>query len=345
MPAPRRTFLASIGFGLVGLGSVLDGRDVGAFSATTANRGTNVTVASDEANALVGLVVADHVQRNSRETLVEVTNNVGVDLSVTVSLDACTQGTLFGPGGEGPCSVTFSLPTGGTETVEVESDVKDTTISFTTSASAQEFSFEAVRQTDAVAGNADAPTADAGGPYQVEEGDSVPLDGTNSQGNVKEYEWQIVDGSGSLSDATTATPVYHAPAVDDDTSVTVELTVTNNDGLSDSDEATVTVQDTPGDPPVIDDLSVTKTGSKNRKFQVEANVSDSDGDLSRVEITAVRTNNGNEDYRNTISVSGSTASVQDTTSQLANKAEYEVRVEVFDSGGRSTLETRRLTTG
>lgn len=89
------------------------------------------------------------------------------------------------------------------------------------------------------------PTADAGGRYEVYEGNSVQLDGTGSTvtGTADSYEWQILSGPGSLSGASTVEPTYNAPAdVSSDTTVTVELTVTNWD-QSDSDQTAITVRD------------------------------------------------------------------------------------------------------
>ncbi len=102
--------------------------------------------------------------------------------------------------------------------------------------------------TEAVAPN-EAPTADAGGPYTVDEGSTVALDGTGSSdpdGTIESYSWEITDGPGSLEDAGTAEPTYAAPDdVDEDTEVTVELTVTDDAGATDTATATVTVGDLP----------------------------------------------------------------------------------------------------
>lgn len=92
------------------------------------------------------------------------------------------------------------------------------------------------------------PTADAGGPYTVDEGDSVVLDGSGStkkRGTIKQYDWQIVSGNGSLSSPSGSQVTYYAPSnAQADYDVTVELTVTDQKGNTDTDTATITVQNT-----------------------------------------------------------------------------------------------------
>ncbi len=92
------------------------------------------------------------------------------------------------------------------------------------------------------------PTADADGPYSVQEDENIELDGTgssDSDGTIVAYSWTIIDdptGEASLTDSDTATPVFYAPSVESDTEVTVELTVEDDDGATDTDTATVTVR-------------------------------------------------------------------------------------------------------
>ncbi|MFB6167016.1 MAG: PKD domain-containing protein [Candidatus Nanohaloarchaea archaeon] len=91
------------------------------------------------------------------------------------------------------------------------------------------------------------PSADADGSYTVDENHTVELDGTGSSdpdGDSLSYSWTITSGPGSLSDASTSTPVYDAPHnVESDTDITVELTVSDG-SLTDSDTSTVTVRET-----------------------------------------------------------------------------------------------------
>ena len=84
----------------------------------------------------------------------------------------------------------------------------------------------------------EAPTADPGGPYTVDEGSTVVLDGTGStdaDGTIVAYEWAPAD---NLDDSTLAQPTF--TGVDDDV-VTMTLNVTDDDGATDTATTTVTV--------------------------------------------------------------------------------------------------------
>ncbi len=86
------------------------------------------------------------------------------------------------------------------------------------------------------------PTADAGGPYAVDEGSTVALNagGTtdpNQDASTLTYEWDF-DADGAYDDATGATPSYAAA---DDAVVTVALRVTDGDGMTGTDTATITI--------------------------------------------------------------------------------------------------------
>ena len=100
------------------------------------------------------------------------------------------------------------------------------------------------------------PTADAGPDRSVrgDDGANVTLDGTNStdpDGDALSYDWRIVDDDGLpvgavvLRDASTATPEFRvAENVSDRThTTTVEVNVTDTTGRSDTERATVTVEE------------------------------------------------------------------------------------------------------
>ena len=89
-----------------------------------------------------------------------------------------------------------------------------------------------------------APTADAGGPYVVDEGSVIQFDGTGSSdpdGNPLTYLWAPDD---NLDDASLAQPTY--TAVDDVASDPITLTVYDQvEAISDSDSTTITVLNVP----------------------------------------------------------------------------------------------------
>lgn len=197
------------------------------------------------------------------------------------------------------------------------------------------------------------PTADAGGPYTVDEANNTELDGTGSiknQGSLG-YSWQIISGNGSLRENDTATPIYEAPSnVQSDITVTAELTVTDNSG-SDTDTANITVRNVSlADAPSVTNLTVNKTGSQNRKFEVTADLSDPSGDgdeLKKVTIEFNRTQNGNvDDSYVDDTISGDSDTVSYTSDRLGNNKEYEIVVTVYDTAGEdSGIDSEVRTTG
>ena len=94
------------------------------------------------------------------------------------------------------------------------------------------------------------PTANAGNDQSVNEGAIVALDGSSSSDNEDDdsslsYLWQQVDSSGytlDLSDAESATPSFTAPnPVAANTSLILQLTVTDSFGKSGTDSVTISV--------------------------------------------------------------------------------------------------------
>ncbi len=87
------------------------------------------------------------------------------------------------------------------------------------------------------------PIAEAGGPWTVDEGGTVTLDGSgSSEGDLGPLTWSWdLDGDGVLGDSTVAAPTFDASALDGPSTVTVTLEVTDSCGRASSDTATVDV--------------------------------------------------------------------------------------------------------
>ncbi len=90
------------------------------------------------------------------------------------------------------------------------------------------------------------PTADAGGPYTVAEGGSIPLSGSGTDpdqaAGTLTYEWDL-DNDGQFDDATGANPTFSAAALDgySGAAVTIRLRVTDSAGASAIDTTTVSI--------------------------------------------------------------------------------------------------------
>ncbi|MCC6556279.1 MAG: M36 family metallopeptidase [Polyangiaceae bacterium] len=89
------------------------------------------------------------------------------------------------------------------------------------------------------------PIADAGPDQTVFSGDAVSLDASGSSdpdGDALTFAWtQVAGPSVTLSDATSATPGFTAPVVDADTTITMQVQVTDGQGAS-SDQVSVLVR-------------------------------------------------------------------------------------------------------
>jgi YVTN family beta-propeller protein len=107
------------------------------------------------------------------------------------------------------------------------------------------------------------PIADAGPDQSVKSNDIVRLDGSNSSdqnGSPLTYYWNQRSGPQvTLSDSTASGPTFTAPETNEQTHLTFQLTVTNEEGIaSEPDEVAITInpisQPPSEEPRTIDDL-------------------------------------------------------------------------------------------
>ena len=97
------------------------------------------------------------------------------------------------------------------------------------------------------------PIANAGGPYAVSEGASVPVSGAGSSGSGLTYEWDL-DGDGVFGESGTAAKrgnevgmnvLFNANGLDGPSTRTVYLRVTDSDGVTNTASGAVQVNNAP----------------------------------------------------------------------------------------------------
>ena len=90
------------------------------------------------------------------------------------------------------------------------------------------------------------PVADAGPDQTVDSNELVQLEGSNSSDpndSSLSYSWTQTEGPEvTISDPTSVNPTFISPEVDEETLISLNLTVTNELELTDSDSVTITVQ-------------------------------------------------------------------------------------------------------
>ncbi|MFC6874313.1 hypothetical protein [Halobellus marinus] len=147
----RRKFLLVLGSAATVIGLGGENIATGAFSSVNAQRTGNFSVASAD-NAMVGVVGQGTVKKNSREPMVKFENNRPAALDITVSLDTCSDGTLYDNDGESGCSVTFNVMSGNEQYVDIDAAVTGT-IPYSVSISGSNFSLDTSGSVDAESGN------------------------------------------------------------------------------------------------------------------------------------------------------------------------------------------------
>ena len=103
------------------------------------------------------------------------------------------------------------------------------------------------------------PISDAGLDQVVQLGEQVQLDGSNSfdtGGSISLYNWSSSDDI-TLTGSNTSTPTFTAP--DNLGTLTFNLTVTDNDGLTNDDEVIITVLNVVNQPESLTSWSIPTT--------------------------------------------------------------------------------------
>lgn len=152
----RRTVLAGLGTALVG-GGAGAALATGAYDSVTGFRGSTLDTAADP-NAVVGMDIQSPVKKNSRDPLLYFTNNFSEPVDVTLTLQTCTDGTLYAPDGTTGCSVTSTaVPSGNTVRFDIEASVTGT-VPFTVDVNGESSSFTATRDTLSESGESKSET-------------------------------------------------------------------------------------------------------------------------------------------------------------------------------------------
>ncbi len=173
------------------------------------------------------------------------------------------------------------------------------------------------------------PTASAGGPYSVDEGDSVTLtaSGSDPEGSALSYTWDL-DNDGAFDDASGESATFSAAALDGPSSHTVKVQVTDPDGASDEDTATVSIANVA---PVLSTITApTNPVAVNTEITASANFTD-----AGTADTHTATIDWGDDSTSAGSVSSGTASGSHTYTEAGV---YALKLTVTDDDGGADSE-------
>lgn len=175
------------------------------------------------------------------------------------------------------------------------------------------------------------PGADPAGPYIVNQGVPLALDGSNSvanTGTITSYEWDCTDDG--VYDVTSSSPTSSSCTYPDDGTYTLRLRVTNSAGLTDTATTTVTVTNTA---PTADAGGPYMVGQGTSLALDGSGSIDADGTLVLYEWDC--TDNGSYDV-SSASPNGSSCAWPDDGTQT-------VRLRVTDDDGATATDTATVT--
>ena len=160
-----------------------------------------------------------------------------------------------------------------------------------------------------------------------------------------------VAGGTSRTTTYNSTSGYYEDSLDTtqfaDGDVTFEANVTDSAGSTTTTTVTATV-DNVNDAPAVDSLSASEveTSDGDAEFDVSWQVSDTDGDLSSVDLTLTQDSDGTTEDTASVSVSGSSASGTDRLVAAGDDGSgngYTVEAVVTDSGSNTGSATAAVT--
>ncbi len=133
-----------------------------------------------------------------------------------------------------------------------------------------------------------APTVDLGTDQNVPEQTSVTLSSTSadSDGSISGYAWTQVSGATvTLTDSTSDTLVFDAPTTTTDLSLVFQLTVTDDDNATASDQVTINVAAVNTSPSVA--AGSAKSVPVNTNMSLTASALDADGSIASISWTQI----------------------------------------------------------
>ena len=190
-----------------------------------------------------------------------------------------------------------------------------------------------------------APTSNAGEDQSVAEGTTgVTLDGSgssDSDGTIEKYAWTLTTSNDdvTLSGEDTATASFTAPDVDADTELVFRLTVTDNDGATDTDDVTITVTDSAGGTNVdpVADAGDDQEVDEGDEVALAGSGSDSDGTIASYDWALTTANDD-------VTLSGAdTATASFTAPEVDEDTALVFRLTVTDNDGATATDDVTIT--
>ncbi len=179
------------------------------------------------------------------------------------------------------------------------------------------------------------PTADAGGPYAVEEGEFLTLSGAGSDpagaNDPLTFEWDL-DGDGAFDDAFGADPRVLLDGVDGPSTIDVSLRVTDDEGASATATATVEVSNAD---PTIDSITSPETIDEGSDATIAVIASDPAGVDDPLSFSFDCDNDGSFEIGPQPENSASCL--------FEDEGEYPVVVQVTDGDGGAALDSTTVT--